>query len=59
MHGKTTDTLFCLTAVATVWEWKRLCDTMCLCVYKGERNRGGKQAPGQLAQNLSVSRWVC
>ncbi len=52
MHGNTADTLFMFDSGAEgvrvfvcVWDWKRLCDCVFVCVYKGERNRV-KEAEG-------------
>lgn len=48
MHGNTADTLFMFDSGAeglSVCETERDCDTVCLCVYKGERNRV-KEAEG-------------
>lgn len=64
MHGNTTDTLFmfdsgteCVRLKETVWHY------VFVCVQGGEkeskRGRGGKQGPGQLAEILPVSQWVC
>ncbi len=42
MHGSTADTLFMFDSGAeglSVCETERDCDTVCLCVYRGEKNR--------------------